>query len=150
MALKKAVPIGAAAAAVAFGVFVALAQTQAIHVPYFTPTKIEFRGLEEQYPVNGSMNYEISLKGFGSNCIAFEAEMVREDGERAAYYNQIQDCRTIEISEGPYNYTRSFSYIGDVVLGEPGSYHVNVRASDQITGQQSISSQSFIVVEEST
>jgi hypothetical protein len=146
LALKKAVSIGATAA-IAFGIFVAMAQAQAIYVPYFTPTKIEFQDLEGQYPLNGSMNYEISLKGYGSNCIAFEAEMVRGDGERAAYYNQIQDCRTIEISEGPYNYTRSFSYSGDVVLGEPGSYQVNVRASDQITGQQYASSQSFIVVD---
>ena len=155
--MKRSVPIIAAAvaAAVAFGAFVALAQAHAIFVPYFTPTRIDFQGLEDQYPVNGSMNYLISLNGYGSNCIAFEAEMVREEsllpeGEQVAYYSQVQDCRVIEISEGPYNYTRSFSYGGPVVLGKPGNYQINVNVFDQITRQNHTDARSFIVVEDSS
>ena len=152
--MKRTVRIIAAvaAAAVAFSAFVALAQAHAIFAPYFTPTRIDFQGLEDQYPVNGSMNYEISVKGYGSNCIAFEAQMVRESSElqeQAAYYGEIQDCRKIEISQGPYNYTQSFSYGGPVVLNEPGNYHINVGVFDQITRQNYADTRSFIVVDDS-
>jgi len=143
-----AIVAAAAAAAVAFGAFVALAQAHAIFVPYFTPTRIEFESLEDQYPVNGSMSYSICLKGYGSNCIAFEAGIFREDGpdeERVAYYSQVQDCRIIDVSQGPYNYTRSFSYSGDTVLGKPGDYMVDVDVLDQETGQKYAETRSFIV-----
>ena len=141
----------AATTAAVLGVFIVLAQTHAIYVPYFTPARIEFQGLEDRYPVNGSINYAVSLKGYGSNCVAFEAGIFRKDGslpqgeERVAYYNQIQDCRKIDISQGPYNHTRSFSYSGEVVLGKPGTYRVDVDIFDQITGQNSVGTRSFIV-----
>ncbi|HEU4605153.1 MAG TPA: hypothetical protein VFS46_02825 [Nitrososphaera sp.] len=143
------------AVAVAFGTFIALAQAHVIFVPHFTPMHIEFQGLEGRYPANGSMNYSISLEGYGSNCIAFEAEVVRENSslpeeeEQAAYYGQIQDCRVIKVSEGPYNYTRSFTY-GGAVLGRPGNYQIIVDVFDQITRQNYTDSSSFIVVENSS
>lgn len=149
--MKRSVAIVAAAVAVAFGAFVALAQAHAIFVPYFTPARIEFEGLEDRYPVNGSMSYSVSLKGYGSNCIAFDAGIFREDRpneERVAYYSQTQDCRTIDVSQGHYNYTRSFSYRGDTVLGKPGDYRVDVNAFDQITGQKYAESRPFIVIED--
>ena len=96
------------------------------------------------------MNYEISLKGYGSNCIAFEAEMVRGLSEQAAYYSQVQDCRKVEISEGSYNYAKSFAYSGPVVLGKPGKYQINVDVFDQITRQNHTDTRSFIVVEDFT
>jgi hypothetical protein len=150
--MKRSVGIIGVAAALAFGIFVGLAQTQTIFVPYFTPTSIEFEGLQERYPVNSSMSYSISLKGYGSNCIAFEAEVLREDSslprgeERVAYYSQTQDCRKIDIAQSQYNYTKSFSYSGDTVLGKPGSYRVDVSVFDQITKQDRAESRSFIVV----
>jgi hypothetical protein len=152
--MKRFVMVAAAGAIAAFGVFVALAQAQAIFVSYFTLTHIEFEGLEDQYPVNGSMVYTISLKGYGSNCIAFEAEMLREDPsilggeEKVAYFKQIQDCRKINISHGPYNYSKDFSYGGNAVLGKPGDYRVEVTVLDQITGQKYVDTHSFGVKEE--
>jgi hypothetical protein len=151
--MKRSVVIvaAAAAAAVAFGAFVALAQAHAILVPYFTPARIEFEGLEDRYPVNGSMSYSVSLKGYGSNCIAFDAGIFREDRpneERVAYYSQTQDCRTIEVSQGHYNCTRSFSYRGDTVLGKPGEYRVDVNVLDQITRQKYTESRPFTVIED--
>jgi hypothetical protein len=128
-----------AAIVIGFGVFVALAQYQVIFVPFFTPAHIEFKGLEDQYPVNGSMSYGVSLKGYGSNCIAFEAEMLREDSsldsgeKRVAYFSKIDDCRTVQISQGPYDYSREFFYTGAVVLGKPGEYRVKVQVLDEVT-----------------
>lgn len=139
-----------AAAAIAFGGFVALAQAHAIFVPYFTPTRIEFQGLQDRYPASGSMSYDISVKGYGSNCIAFKAEVLREDNslaggqESVAYFNRIQDCRIINISQGPYNYSQSFSY-GDIVLAKPGDYRVDVEVLDQITKQNHTDTRSFRV-----
>ncbi len=139
------------AVAIAFGIFVILAQAQAIFVPYFTPTYIEFEGLQKQYPVNGSMTYVISLKGFGSNCIAFEMEMLHVDSsipggeERVAYFSKIDDCRTTQISQGEYSYSQDFSYSGSVVLGKPGDYKVNVNVFDEITRQNSTDSRPFKV-----
>jgi hypothetical protein len=79
--MKRSVTIiMGAAATVAFGIFiVAMAQVQTVFLPYFTPTRIEFQGLEGQYAVNGLMAYAISLKGYGSNCIAFETGIYRQD-----------------------------------------------------------------------
>jgi hypothetical protein len=137
---------------VTFGIFVALAQAQIIFVPYFTPTHIEFEGLHKEYPLNGSMNFSVSLKGFGSNCIAFKMEMLREASsaaggeEQVAYHNKIDDCRKMQISQGPYNYSQDFSYGGPVVLGRTGEYKVQVNVFDEITKQDSTSIQRFMVV----
>jgi len=147
---KFAIIAAAAATAVAFGLFVVLAQAHVILVPYFTPARIEFQGLEDRYPVNGSINYSISLKGYGSNCIAFEAGIFWQDSslpeeERVAYFNQIQDCRKIDISQGQYNYTKDFSYSGYTVLGKPGSYRIDVNVFDQITRQNYTDTRQFTV-----
>lgn len=154
--MKRSVAIIAGAAvAAAFGIFIAIAQVQVLFVPFFTPTRFEFQGLEGQYPVNGSMAYTIYLKGYGSNCIEFEAAIFREDGslpqgeERVAYFGQKQDCREIDISQGRYNYTKSFSYGGNAVLGKPGDYRLEVAVFDQITEQNYYEIRSFIVVIES-
>jgi hypothetical protein len=132
--------IAASSSLVIFASFFALAQAQIIFLPYFTPTKIEFHGLEHQYPVNGSMRYVISLKGYGSNCISFTAQILRNDGplpdgERIAYFSKTDDCRKISISQGAYNYTRNFSYSGNAVLGKPGDYRIKVEVFDQVTKQ---------------
>jgi hypothetical protein len=139
--MRKPAMVASTIAAIAVGVFVALAQAHAVSVPYLTPTRVEFQGLEDRYPVNSSMNYAVSLKGYGSNCINFDAQLVRENyslpggTERTAYFDQTQDCRKINISQGPYNYTRIFSYSGSTILGKPGGYRVDVEVLDQITKQ---------------
>jgi hypothetical protein len=154
MKRSAALIAAAAATAVTFVAFVALAQAHAIFVPYFTPARIEFEGLEDRYPVNGSIGYTISLKGYGSNCVAFEAGIFREGGsseeERVVYYNQIQDCRKIEVSQGPYNHTRNFTYAGQNILSMPGDYRIEVNMLDQTTGQNYHETRSFTVVEDSS
>ena len=133
--------VAALLSAVAIGTIVVLSQAQIIFLPYFTPAKIEFQGLQDEYPVNGSMTYTVSLKGYGSNCIGFTAQTVRKEDslpkgeERVAYFSKTDDCRKISISQGPYNYSQSFSYSGHVVLGHPGDYRVEVAVYDEITGQ---------------
>ncbi|MEW6605216.1 MAG: hypothetical protein AB1351_11100 [Thermoproteota archaeon] len=149
--MKKPVIISAgSAAAIAVGIFVSMAQAQAIFVPYLTPTRIEFQDLESEYPVNGIMNYSISLTGYGSNCIDFQAQVIREqDKERVAYFGEVQDCRKIEISQGPYNYTKSFVYSGSTVLGKAGNYEIQVNVRDQITDQRYAKTRSFVVEDSS-
>ena len=133
--------VAALLSAVAMGTIVVLSQAQIIFLPYFTPAKIEFQGLQNEYPVNGSMTYTVSLKGYGSNCIGFTAQTLRKEDslpkgeERVAYFSKTDDCRKISISQGPYNYSQSFSYNGHVVLGHPGDYRVEVAVYDEITGQ---------------
>lgn len=133
--------VAALLSAVAMGTIVVLSQAQIIFLPYFTPAKIEFQGLQDEYPVNGSMTYTVSLKGYGSNCIGFTAQTLRKEDslpkgeERVAYFSKTDDCRKISISQGPYNYSQSFSYSGHVVLGHPGDYRVEVAVYDEITGQ---------------
>jgi len=138
--------VAALLSAVAIGTIVVL-----IFLPYFTPAKIEFQGLQDEYPVNGSMTYTVSLKGYGSNCIGFTAQTVRKEDslpkgeERVAYFSKTDDCRKISISQGPYNYSQSFSYSGHVVLGHPGDYRVEVAVFDEITKQNSMAVRSFKV-----
>ena len=143
--------IAALLSSVAIGTIVVLSQAQIIFLPYFTPAKIEFQGLQDEYPVNGSMTYTVSLKGYGSNCIGFTAQTVRKEDslpkgeERVAYFSKTDDCRKISISQGPYNYSQSFSYSGHVVLGHPGDYRVEVAVFDEITKQNSMAVRSFKV-----
>src|SRR5439155_17375322 len=143
--------VAALLSAVAIGTIVVLSQAQIIFLPYFTPAKIEFQGLQDEYPVNGSMTYTVSLKGYGSNCIGFTAQTVRKEGslpkggERVAYFSKTDDCRKISISQGAYNYSQSFSYSGNVVLGYPGDYRVEVVVFDEITKQNSMEMRAFRV-----
>jgi hypothetical protein len=140
-----------ASSALILALFFGLARAQLIFFPYFTPTKIEFHGLEDQYPVNGSMTYTISLKGYGSNCIGFTAQTLRNESslaggeERVAYFSKTDDCRKISISQGAYNYSQNFSYSGPVVLGELGDYKVKVNVFDQITRQNYTDMRAFVV-----
>ena len=143
--------VAALLSAVAIGTIVVLSQAQIIFLPYFTPAKIEFQGLQDEYPVNGSMTYTVSLRGYGSNCIGFTAQTVRKDDslpkgeERVAYFSKTDDCRKIRISQGPYNYSQSFSYSGHVVLGHPGDYKVEVAVFDEISKQNSMEMRAFRV-----
>ncbi len=130
--------------AIAFAVFIALASTQTIVVPYFTPTTIEFSGLEKEYPVNGSISYTVSVKGYGSNCAILKVVTIH-DGADVAFYRKADDCRYIEISYGPYNYTQNFSVDGPAVIGQAGEYVVQAEFEDQINGQKVVDSRSFIV-----
>jgi hypothetical protein len=140
----------AACSAGGFAIFLLMAQYQFIFVPFFTPSHVEFRGLEDQYAANGSMSYTVSLKGFGSNCVAFEAELIRHEPlshaeERVAYYSKIDDCRTIQVSQGPYNYSKDFNYSGPVVLGKAGEYKLRVAVTDEITKGSFSSEKAFRV-----
>ena len=143
--------VAALLSSVAIGTIVVLSQAQIIFLPYFTPAKIEFQGLQDEYPVNGSMTYTVSLKGYGSNCIGFTAQTLRKEDslpkgeERVAYFSRTDDCRKISISQGPYNYSQSFSYYGYVVLGHPGDYRVEVAVFDEITKQNSMEMRAFRV-----
>ena len=143
--------VAALLSSVAIGTIVVLSQAQIIFLPYFTPAKIEFQGLRDEYPVNGSMTYTVSLKGYGSNCIGFTAQTVRKEDslpkgeERVAYFSKTDDCRKISISQGPYNYSQSFSYSGHVVLGHPGDYRVEVVVFDEISKQNSMGVRAFKV-----
>ena len=143
--------VAASLSAVAIGTIVVLSQAQIIFLPYFTPAKIEFHGLQDEYPVNGSMTYTVSLRGYGSNCIGFTAQTLRKEDslpkgeERVAYFSKTDDCRKISISQGPYNYSQSFSYSGHVVLGHPGDYRVEVVVFDEITKQNSMEMRAFRV-----
>ena len=143
--------VAALLSSVAIGTIVVLSQAQIIFLPYFTPAKIEFQGLQDEYPVNGSMTYTVSLKGYGSNCIGFTAQTVRKEDslpkgeERVAYFSKTDDCRKISISQGPYNYSQSFSYSGHVVLGHPGDYRVEVAVYDEISKQNSMEMRAFRV-----
>ena len=97
------------------------------------------------------MTYTVSLKGYGSNCIGFTAQTVRKEDslpkgeERVAYFSKTDDCRKISISQGAYNYSQSFSYSGNVVLGYPGDYRVEVAVYDEITGQNYREMRAFTV-----
>jgi hypothetical protein len=148
---RPAIIVTAFLSVVAFTTLVVLSQAQVIFLPYLTPTSIEFYGLEDQYPVNGSMTYSISLKGYGSNCIGFTAQTlhkkssVPEGEERVAFFSKTDDCRKITISHGPYNYSQNFSYSGHVVLGDPGDYRVRVHVFDRITEQNSTDMRLFKV-----
>jgi hypothetical protein len=151
MRTSQKVIIVASSSTLVLALFIALAQAQLLFLPYFTPTKIEFYGLEDQYPVNGSMTYTISLKGYGSNCIGFTAQTLRKESslpggeERVAYFSKTDDCRKISISQGAYNYSQNFSYSGHIVLGEPGDYKVKVDVLDQITRQNYTDTRIFTV-----
>jgi hypothetical protein len=120
----------AAIAAIAFGVFVMLAQYHAILVPYFSPAKIEVQGLESAYRADAPIQFDVLVRGYGSNCHMLEIEAVHE-GQRVSYYKKADDCRFMEITQDKYNLTRSFEY-KDQVLEKIGVYTINVRFEDLI------------------
>lgn len=138
---------GAAAVVVALGVFVALAQVHAIHVPYFTPTKIELKGLEQTYPVAGDVAFTATVIGYGSNCHMLQAEILFE-GERKTFYKKADDCRFMDIASGPYNLTRSFEYGGKEVFGHKGAYDLDVRFEDLVNGNNASIRKTFNIATE--
>jgi hypothetical protein len=122
---------GIAAAVAAFGVFVALAQAHVIVVPYFTPTMLKLEGLEQTYPVAGKVKFTVAASGYGSNCHMLQAE-IQHEGQRKAFYRRADDCRFMTITYGPYNLTRSFEYGGKDVVGEKGTYDLDVEFQDLV------------------
>lgn len=136
-----------AAAAVAFGVFVALAQAHAIRVPYFTPTKIELEGLEQTYPAAGNVTFTATVSGYGSNCHMLQAEILFE-GERRTFYRKADDCRFMDITSGPYNLTRAFEYGGKEVFGQEGAYDLDVSFEDLVNGNKASIRKTFNIATE--
>jgi hypothetical protein len=139
--VKYAVAGGAAAAA--FGIFVALAQTHAILVPYFTPAALEVQGLADSYQTGEQARFTIVANGYGSNCHSLEVQAVHE-GERVSYYKRADDCRYMEITHGRYNLTRSFEYGGEV-LENTGPYTVDISFEDLVDGTKAQASRTFQV-----
>ncbi|WP_337863922.1 hypothetical protein [Nitrososphaera sp.] len=138
MQIRHAVAIAAVAtAAAAFGVFVALAQSQAISVPYLTPTTLEIKGLQEApYGTGDVARFSVTAKGYGSNCHALEVEALGEDGKRLSYYRKADDCRYMPITYGPYNFTRPFEYGKEVLASGAGTVRLNILFEDLVDGKR--------------
>ncbi|MGI0019186.1 MAG: hypothetical protein ACREAY_01805 [Nitrososphaera sp.] len=142
MALREYAKYGGITAAI-FAVFVVLAQAQAISVPFFTPATIRVNGLGDNYGLNGDATFTITAHGYGSNCHALQVEAVH-DGERKSFYRKADDCRYMEITHGPYNFTRSFEY-GSEVLSSKGEYKLDVRFEDLVDGRKASLTRNFSV-----
>ncbi|AIC14279.1 hypothetical protein [Nitrososphaera viennensis] len=125
--------VGGAAAAV-FAMFVALAQTHVIAVPYFTPIALQVDGLKEKYAAGETANFAVTANGYGSNCHSLEVEAM-QDGQRASYYKKVDDCRFMTITHGQYNFTRSFDY-GSEVMGKAGAYTVDITFKDLVDNRE--------------
>lgn len=136
------------AAAIAFGIFVALAQAHVIFAPVFTPTVLHVEGLRQDYRVNGDASFLVKVSGYGSNCHMLQVEILDEEGERASYYRKADDCRFMTITHGPYNFTRSFEYGGENVLGKEGSYKLDVQFEDLVDGSKASVTREFAVIPE--
>lgn len=124
----------AGGAAAVFAIFVALAQTHAISVPYFTPVALQVDGLEEKYAAGEKASFSVTADGYGSNCHSLEIE-AKHDGQRTSYYKKEDDCRFMAITHGQYNFTRSFDY-GSEVMGKAGTYIVDMQFKDLIDNKQ--------------
>jgi hypothetical protein len=144
---KKQYAIAAAAggAAAVFAIFVALAQTNAIAVPYFTPVALQVDGLKEKYAAGENASFAVTANGYGSNCHSLEVEATHNDnGERASYYNKEDDCRFMTITHGQYNFTRSFDY-GSKVMGKAGMYTVDIKFKDLVDNKEARVTKTFEV-----
>jgi hypothetical protein len=131
----------------AFGFYIILAEAQLIFVPVFTPTTLSIDGVAASYPVNSSINYSVTVKGYGSNCLALKATITNEQSNsQVAFFRKADDCRYMTISYGAYNYTRSFSYQGNAVLGKAGDYLLHVEFTDEITGDKQVLDKTFKVL----
>lgn len=133
---------GGAAAAMATGILVALAQSQAIFVPYITPTTLHIDGLQEAYGLNGTAAFTVTAKGYGSNCHMLQVEVLHENGDRASYYKKADDCRFMTITHGPYNFTRPFSY-GSEVMGKAGKYTIDIQFRDLVDNTEARLTKTF-------
>jgi hypothetical protein len=129
-------------AAIAFAVFVALAQAQVLNVPYFTPATISIDGLDDAYAEGEKASFVVTAKGYGSNCHMLQAELLHE-GERKSFYRKADDCRFMDITHGQYNFTRPFEY--DSQLLAKGSYRLDVLFEDLVDGKKASTTRTFNV-----
>ena len=142
MAVREYAKYGGITAAI-FVVFVVLAQTQAISVPFFTSTIVKVDGLGDSYGLNDDATFTVTAHGYGSNCHALQVE-ITHDGERKSFYRKADDCRYMELTRGPYNFTRSFEY-GAKVLDAKGEYKLDIRFEDQVDGKKASLTRNFSV-----
>ena len=140
-----AIAAAAGGAAVVFAIFIALAQTQAIAVPYFTPVALQVDGLKEKYAAGEKASFSITANGYGSNCHSLQVEAT-QDGQRASYYKKEDDCRFMTITHGQYNFTRSFDY-GSEVMGKAGLYTVDIKFKDLVDNREAHVTKTFELIE---
>jgi len=141
---KKTIAIAGGVAALAtFAIFVTLAQTHAIAVPYLTPVGLQVDGLKEKYTAGEKVDFSITANGYGSNCHSLQVETM-QDGQRASYYKKEDDCRFMTIIHGQYNFTRSFDY-GSEVAGRAGSYTVDIKFKDLVDNREAHDTKMFEV-----
>jgi hypothetical protein len=136
--------ISAGIVAAVFAIFVALAQSQVIFVPYITPTTLQVDGLEQSYGPGKNATFTVGAKGYGSNCHLLQVETQDKDGYRASFYSKTDDCRFMIITHGPYNFTRSFDY-GSEVFAKQGPYKLDVQFQDLVDGRKASVTKSFIM-----
>lgn len=127
--------------AIIFAVFVALAQAQVISMPYFTPATVRVDGLSDNYDINENATFTITAQGYGSNCHALQVEAVHK-GERKSFYRKADDCRYMQITHGPYNFTRSLEYESGVFNAE-GKYKLDVLFEDLVDGRKASLTRNF-------
>jgi hypothetical protein len=141
MALRDYAKYGGIAA-IAFAVFVALAQAQVLNVPYFTPATVSIDGLDDAYAEGEGANFVVTAKGYGSNCHMLQAELSHEV-ERKSFYRKADDCRFMDITHGQYNFTRPFEYDGQLLA--KGSYKLDVLFEDLVDGKKASATRTFSV-----
>jgi hypothetical protein len=149
---SRVILIASAGGAVAIiGLFVALAYQHAIVVPLLSPTIITVEGLRSEYEKGGMINYDIEVNGYGSNCHSLEVRTFlvsntdQKDPE-VYFYKKADDCKHMDISFSPYNYTRAFTYGGPPIIGTPGSYKVTIDFVDLVNSQKASTNRFFTVV----
>lgn len=125
-------------------IVILLAQLQFIVIPYLTPTILEVQGLKDSYFINDRAVFNITLKGYGSNCHMLEVEAIHRGGERSSYYRKADDCRFMTIMQGPYNFTKSIEY-GNEVLGKQGPYKIQIQFEDLVNHTKAAATKSFTV-----
>ena len=133
-----------AAASVAFVVFLILAQSNLILIPYLTPAIIETHGLNDRYTAGSMVTFSISVKGYGSNCHMLQAEVTNQTGGREYYYRKADDCRYMVITHGAYDLTRTFKYNSET-LEEHGTYKLDIKFEDLKDGTQASTTRFFVV-----
>ena len=128
--------LGAISTAIAFSIFMILAQTQTLSVPIFTPTTVLIEGLQEKYNVYETVNFVVKIEGYGSNCHQLEVSTSILDAahiNRVAYYSKADDCRFMAITHGPYNFTKAFSYGGGgAIFNKEGTYTIDATFNDLV------------------
>jgi hypothetical protein len=131
--------------------FVVLAYQQTIVVPLLSPTIITVEGLGSEYEQGGMINYDIKVNGYGSNCHLIEVRTflvssTDQKDQEVYFYKKADDCKHMDISFSPYNYTRAFTYGGPPIIGTPGSYKVAIDFVDLVNSQKASTNRFFTVV----